>query len=83
MDDSNQLKIDLETGEIIEDNESTNDNNINDEINNTIDVIKGLEVLNDNSDSDVISNPLLDNSEDFSLGLTTKEIKEFYEYLAR
>lgn len=71
-------KIDPETGEILDDELK-------------IDIVKNLETLNsmeelsnelEKEEQGITSNPLLENSEEYTTGLTVDEIKEFYEYLA-
>lgn len=66
------------------------DNENQDEL--KIDIVKNLETLNkelgetelstDNDESTITTNPLLEQSEEFTTGLSIDEIKEFYEYLA-
>ena len=88
--DENGNIIDEETGEVIEES-----NEIQEELgpaeNDTIDIIKNLEILNktkelneelNNDNTDIVSNPMLDESDKYTTGLTTEEITEFYEYLA-
>lgn len=54
-----------------------------------IDIVKNLEALNEelgetenNNENSITTNPLLEQSEEFTTGLSLEEIKEFYEYLA-
>lgn len=88
--DENGNIIDEETGEVIEES-----NEIQEELgpaeNDTIDIIKNLEILNktkelneelNNDSTDIVSNPMLDESDKYTTGLTAEEITEFYEYLA-
>lgn len=81
-----KLNIDEETGEIL--NEESNET-LNDDL--KIDIVKNLETLNsmeelnkelEQEEQGITSNPLLQNSEEYTTGLSVEEIKEFYEYLA-
>ena len=82
------MKID-ENNEKLENNEALNDEILNDEL--KLDIAKNLEnleamaelnkELSEENDDDLITNPLLEKSEEFTTGLTPEEIKEFYEYL--
>lgn len=76
IEEKENLIIDEETGEIL--NEDTK-----------IDIVKNLEALQDMKDladeldnEEIESNPLLDDANSYTTGLTVEEITEFYEYLA-
>lgn len=70
-----------------ENTENLDDNMLNEE--SQIDITKNLEALHEMNTlsgqldpMEVESNPVLDNSDEYTTGLTANEVKEFYEYLA-